>query len=247
MKLSILMSLVALAFFANKLIAQDEGTEKESKLNFSAGADVYSSYLWRGSKYAGPSIQPTVKMEVGGLTLGVWGSYGGKSDPDLGLVPYVETDPYISYSFPFGLSLGLSDYYYEGDFTDVSDTSGSQAFEVNLGFVKGPVTLSANYILNEAGGAASKGGDMYFQFTYAFSKFSAFIGAGNGWHTLDNEKGDDVFNICNLGISTSKTIEITEKFSMPVSGQVVFNPDTKQLFAAVGFSFNSNYCKPDVR
>jgi hypothetical protein len=139
--------------------------------------------------------------------------------------------------FYTGLSFGLSDYYFEGDFTDVSDTSGNHAFEVNLGFTKGPVNLSANYILNEAGGTGSKGGDMYFQFTYTFPKFSAFIGAGNGWHTLNNKEGEDKFNICNAGITITKTIEITEKFSIPVSGQIIVNPNSKKIFAVVGFSF----------
>lgn len=211
--------------------AQEEA--KESKVDFTAGADIYSSYVWRGTKYAGPSIQPTVKMTAGGLTVGIWGSYGSKLDG----TGYTETDPYISYSLPFGLSLGLTDYYYEGDFTDVSDTAGNHAFEANLGFAKGPFSIAANYILNEAGGAASMGGDMYFQVTYAFSKVSLFVGAGNGWHTLDNDEGEDVFNICNIGVTTTKTIEITEKFSVPVTGQIIVNPDSKQIFAVVGFSF----------
>lgn len=216
---------------ATKINAQEEA--KESKVDFTAGADIYSSYVWRGTKFAGPSIQPTVKMVAGGLTIGVWGSYGAKLDG----TGYTETDPYISYSFPFGLSVGVTDYYYEGDFTELSDTAGNHAFEINLGFSKGPISLAANYIVNEAGGAASMGGDMYFQVTYAFSKVSLFVGAGNGWHTLDDDDGDDVFNVCNIGVSTSKTIEITEKFSVPVTGQIIVNPDTKQIFAVVGFSF----------
>ena len=194
------------------------------KAQFTAGVDLYSSYVWRGSKFAGPSVQPSVKFTTGGLTAGVWGSYD--------FTGYKETDPYISYSSPIGLSVGVTDYYYEGDITDFSDSTGSHALEVNLGYTIKGLSLSGNYIVNEAGGAASMGGDMYFQATYAFSSFSAFVGAGNGWHTSDSK-----FNICNIGIQASKSIDLTEKFSIPVTGQIIVNPDKKQLFMVVGLSF----------
>ncbi len=194
------------------------------KAQFTAGVDLYSSYVWRGSKFAGPSVQPSVKFTTGGLTAGVWGSYDFSG--------YKETDPYISYSLPIGLSIGVTDYYYEGDITDFSDSTGSHALEVNLGYTIKGLSLAGNYIVNEAGGAASMGGDMYFQATYAFSSFSAFIGAGNGWHTSDSK-----FNVCNIGIQASKSIDLTEKFSIPVTGQVIVNPDKKQLFMVVGLSF----------
>jgi len=194
------------------------------KAQFTAGVDLYSSYVWRGSKFAGPSVQPSVKFTTGGLTAGVWGSYD--------FTGYKETDPYISYSSPIGLSVGVTDYYYEGDITDFSDSTGSHALEVNLGYTIKGLSLSGNYIVNEAGGAASMGGDMYFQATYAFSSFSAFVGAGNGWHTSDSK-----FNVCNIGIQASKSIDLTEKFSIPVTGQIIVNPDKKQLFMVVGLSF----------
>ena len=194
------------------------------KAQFTAGVDLYSSYVWRGSKFAGPSVQPSVKFTTGGLTAGVWGSYDFSG--------YKETDPYISYSLPIGLSIGVTDYYYEGDITDFSDSTGSHALEVNLGYTIKGLSLAGNYIVNEAGGAASMGGDMYFQATYAFSSFIAFIGAGNGWHTSDSK-----FNVCNIGIQASKSIELTDKFSIPVTGQVIVNPDKKQLFMVVGLSF----------
>jgi hypothetical protein len=54
---------------------------------------------------------------------------------------------------------------------------------------------------------------------------------GDGWHTSDAE-----IAVCNLGIGTSKTIKITDSFSIPVTGQVVLNPEKEQLYMVVGFS-----------
>jgi hypothetical protein len=206
---------------ATPSMAQDE----EPKSNFGVGADVYTNYIWRGSKLGtGPSLQPSVKFTTGGLTLGVWGAFDASG--------YAEADPYVSYAFPFGLSLGLTDYYYPGQSVfETSDTAGSHALEINVGFATGGLSLSANYIVNEAGGAASAGGDMYFQAGYAFKYFNLFLGAGDGWHTSDGE-----FAVCNIGIGTSKEIKITDTFSIPVNGQVILNPEKEQLYLVVGFS-----------
>lgn len=213
---------VLVLFTTIRLNAQDEKAVK----SFNVGADFYTNYIWRGTKFGqGPSVQPSVKYNQGGLTVGVWGAFDAAG--------YAEADPYISYAFKSGLSMGVTDYYYPGlDLFDVSDSTGSHAFEANAGFSKGKFSISANYIFNEAGGAASQGGDMYFQIVYTAVNVNLFAGAGNGWHTTDGD-----FNICNLGIGTSKTVEITDKFSIPVTGQVIINPDRKQMYVVAGFSF----------
>lgn len=200
--------------------------QNQKKVDLNAGADFYSSYLFRGTRYGkGPSVQPSVKMTAGGLTAGVWGSFDVNG--------YTETDPYILYSMPFGLSLGFTDYHYPGlDVFDISKTTGSHAVEFNSSFTKWGLTLSANYVFNKAGGAGSCGSDIYLQAGYQKGRFNVFAGAGNGWYTHDNE-----FDLCNVGFGVTKSIEITDKFSVPVNGQVIVNPDRKQAYMVVGFSF----------
>lgn len=208
--------------------------EEEKASNWSAGLDIYSNYVWRGTKLGtGPAFQPSVKFTTGGLTVGVWGSFDAAG--------YTEADPYISYSFPFGLSLGLTDYYFPthsdstglvgSDFSDFDKATTYHALEINGGYTLKGLSLSANYILNESGGALSSGGDLYFQAGYAFSNCNISVGAGNGWHTTDTE-----FNVCHIALGTSKTIELSEKFSIPVNGSIIFNPDRNQLFVVVGIS-----------
>ncbi len=224
-KIIVLSTLVAVLFSGNTARAQ----HPSDKASFHAGADIYSSYVWRGSKIAGPSIQPTVALNAGDFTLGVWGSYGTAVP---GGTPYVETDPYLLFNFKMGLSLGLTAYYNEGNFSKLSDTTASFAYEVNAGYSFKNLSLSANIILNNSrAGLGSQGGDTYLQATYNFPKFNLFLGAGNGWYTVDHN-----FDLCNVGVGTSKTIQVTSKFSIPVTGQVIVNPNRKQLFMVVGFS-----------
>ncbi len=197
--------------------------EEEKKSPFTVGADFYSNYVWRGSALGtGPAFQPSVKYNTGGLTIGVWGSFDAAG--------YAEADPYISYAFSNGLSLGVTDYYYPragGSFT----ADSTNAVEINVGYTIKGLSLSANYILNEASVPASKGKDKYFQAAYAFKNCSLTVGAGDGWHTSDGE-----FNVCHVGIGTGKVIKITDNFSIPVTGQVIINPEKNQLFMVVGFS-----------
>ncbi|HEX2921401.1 MAG TPA: TorF family putative porin [Bacteroidales bacterium] len=216
----LIAGLVFMLIFVTNTQAQEEGHK------FTAGVDLYSNYVFRGTRFGtGPAVQPSVKFVSGGLTAGVWGSFDAAG--------YAEADPYVSYAFPFGLSLGVTDYYYPGqELFDVSEATGSHAFEVNSGFSKGGFSLSANYIINKSGGAASAGGDLYFQAGYTVSNVNIFAGAGDGWHTSDGE-----FNLCNIGIGTSKTITVTDSFSIPVSGLVIVNPEREQLFVVVGVSF----------
>ncbi|MCX6256241.1 MAG: hypothetical protein NTV31_17465 [Bacteroidia bacterium] len=205
-------------------------SQEDPKSEFNVSADIYSNYIWRGCKYGtGPAIQPSIKYSKSFFTAGAWGS--------IDFSGYQEADLYISFSLPAGLSLGLTDYYYPNlKYFDYSKASGSHAFEINLGFSKDNFSLSANYIINEAGGAASLGGDKYFQAGYSFKSFNLFIGAGDGWHTYNPDNGKAKFAVCNLGLGTSKIIRVTDSFSIPVTGQLVFNPDKEHIFIVVGFT-----------
>jgi hypothetical protein len=231
-----LLVLLLKVFSSFPLNAQD----KEKTSPFSVGADLVSSYVWRGSKIgSGPNIQPSLKYTTGGLTLGSWGSYSFHQGVGNDVA---ETDLYASYVFDFGLTAGLTDYYYQGYplFSFSGDTS-SHAYEINLGYTIKAFSLSANYIVNDAskGGPANKpgGGDMYFEVNYAFKNFGLFVGAGNGWHTADKANGDDVFAICHIGIKTSKELKFTDTFSLPVFGALSVNPDKEELNLVAGISF----------
>ena len=220
MKKTFCLSII-LAIFASCIIAQE--TEKPSK--FSANGDFYSSFLFRGSKLGtGPAFQPTVKFATDNFVIGAWGSFDAAG--------FKETDLFFSYTLPFGLSLGMTDYYSPDlDYFDYSDSTGSHVFEINAALTVNGLTLNANYILNEAGGMYSQGGDMYFQALYQFKNVNFSIGAGDGWLTTDNK-----FHVCHIGIGTTKTIKITESFSIPVIGQIVLNTQQERLYVVVGFS-----------
>ncbi len=191
---------------------------------FKASADVVSSYVWRGTKFSDVSIQPTLDFTKGGFSIGAWGSTGFDG--------FIEADLYAKHAFGFGLTVGVTDYYYPGtSYFDFTKATGGHGLEVNLGYTTGGLSLSGNYIINQAGGAATAGGDKYFELGYAFEKFSIFAGAGDGWHTPDAK-----FALCNVGISTTKTIKFIDSFSLPLKATAVLNPKTEQFFLVAGIT-----------
>ena len=210
----LVLAVVAMICVTNSAKAQE----------FTAAADVVSSYVWRGTKFSGVSVQPTLDFTAGGFSIGAWGSAGFDG--------FMEADLYVKYAFDFGLTLGVTDYYFPGtEYFDYSKATGNHGFEVNLGYGIGGLSISANYMLNEAGGALTVGGDKYFELGYAFEKFSIFAGAGDGWHTPDAK-----FALVNIGASTTKEIKITDTFSLPLKATVILNPKTEQFFIVAGIT-----------
>ena len=193
---------------------------QDSKGGWTAGADVVSSYIWRGSQAGNFSIQPTIKYVDGGFSIGAWGS------GDLTTGAPQEFDLFALYSFKSGLSLGLTDYHYNSSMLFADKV---HAFEANVGYAVGKFSLSGNYVFNSASGAV--GDDKYFEAAYQFSTVKLFAGAGDGWYTKDAS-----FQVCNIGLSTTKTIKISESFSIPLTGSIIVNPNKEQIFYVVGIS-----------
>ena len=215
------------------ILPDNLNAQEESSSPFSVGGDLVSSYLWRGTKFGtGPAIQPYVELGLGNFSIGGWGSYCFTTDEA------AEADLYFSYGFDFGLSIGMTDYYFPGsDYFDYSTATGSHAFEINLGYEYEGLSLGANYFVNEAGGAGTMGGDMYFEAAYSFDSFGFLLGAGNGWHTMEADPDESDFNVCNIGVTASTEIKVTDSFSIPVNGALILNPDTEQFHVVVGISF----------
>jgi uncharacterized protein (TIGR02001 family) len=116
-------------------------TEKDES-PFTIGADLVSRYVFRGLDFGeSPAIQPGLSYSYKGLTVGAWGSYAFVATP-LG----IEADLYASYNFHFGLSAGITDYYFPGEQLKIGpdsvinpirngkyfDYSNSHFFELNV-------------------------------------------------------------------------------------------------------------------
>ena len=202
---------------------------QESESPWAAGADVVSSYVWRGLYLSNAAVQPALSFSTGGFTVGGWGSasFDGALEADL----------YAAYTFGFGLTLGATDYYFPSiedgnDYFDTGKTTGAHILELNGGYEISGFNLAANYVLNEAGGAGSAGGDKYFEVGYAFRNINLFVGGGDGMQTEDGD-----FNITNIGIGVTKELTITPSFTIPLTCCAILNPDREKFYLVAAVSF----------
>ena len=61
-------------------VAFPVAAEGQDKVEASVGADLVSSYIWRGQELGDVSIQPSVSLSWKGLSLTAWGSASGGRD-----------------------------------------------------------------------------------------------------------------------------------------------------------------------
>lgn len=227
------ITLLGIAVLLLGLVISNEkanGQEEESASFMDAGLDIYSSYIWRGAKFgSGPAFQPWVEAGFGNFAVGAWGSVNASINEAY------EMDLYASYSFDFGLSVAVTDYFFGAtDTTGVWSPTGFFDYDVNhyiepmLSYEIADFSFTAAYMF----APGFDDGDMYFEAAYSYMGLDLAIGAGDGAYTDDGE-----FMICNVSLGTSKDIEITEKFTLPLSGAVVLNPSTEGFYITVGVSF----------
>ena len=214
---------------------------------FSTGADIVSSYVWRGipqdrtvagnPSLGNPNIQPYLSFTTGSLTIGSWasGSFIGNVK---------EVDVYVTYSLSTALALTVTDYnwsfanpkgyFYYGYGTD-------HMFEASVTYT-GPATFPLGVSVN----TIFAGSDTLLTGKQAFSTYAELnypvtanvkLFCGASLFKSKNVYNTSGFAVTNLGIKVSKSIPITDKFSLPVYGVLGANLSNKD---ADGFSKSTN-------
>lgn len=245
----ILMYIMVLLFSQVSLFAQDEPAKENP---WSINVDLMSRYVWRGQDFgSAPSIQPGISYSKWGLTLGSWGAYTFNNVN----TNVQELDLYVSYSFLDMFSVTVTDYFFpaEGEdykYFDYKDHSTGHVFEGTIGF-NGTENLplsafvATNFYgcdarrLDQDGCPAEIQYSTYAEVAYSFNYLSLFMGFN--LTTADTDMGEsgyygDSFGVVNLGISASKDIRITDKFSLPLNASLITNPQKEKVFFVVGIS-----------
>jgi len=241
------LSCLILFTLAPKLsFAQD----KNDGWNLNLKSDFMSRYLWRGLQLGGayPSIQPTLELSKGNFTIGAWGAFSTSG------LQSQEVDLYVSYTFANDMfTFTLYDYFFPSDtssynFFNYNKDETTHIFEACFKF-NGTESLPISLLIstNIYGADARKlDGKMvystYAELGYNFkineTNVSTYLGSsinapGDG---LTGYYGNEKAGIINLGLTASKELTISEKFSLPITTSFVFNPDAKKVFFVFGFT-----------
>lgn len=214
---------------------------------------------------ASPSIQPYIEVGLGNLVLGTWGAYSlGGANPaqelDLYLSYSLMDDQFsitiTDYYFPADTG-GYNYFNYE-------DTTTGHIFEAMASFNgTDKMPFSALVAMNVYGADATRISDDLAKFnmrdgiqfsTYLELGYSTTckiadldffvgvnltkprpVGRGNGYVGESGFYGHSV-GVVNIGVTASKEIQITDKFSLPLMAQLITNPQAQKIFMVFGFS-----------
>ncbi|MFH0736682.1 MAG: hypothetical protein V1773_19120 [bacterium] len=142
------------------------------------------------------------------------------------------------------LALTVSDYYYPyagiSYFNFENDGLGAHTIELAFsydGTEKFPIHLAvSNNILNDVGGTKSFYSEIGYSVSVNDVSLFFFTGGGLGvspWHMIN----EDGFRIINAGVTASKSVKITDDYSLPIGLTWLINPELKKSYIAVKVSF----------
>ena len=107
MKKLIYTTIFILSFSICSFAQEEEKEEKTSSVSFDLGADITSSFIWRGLLIdPTPQIQGWAEVGFGNLFIGSWGAANFQGT-------YTETDVYLGYAAGNYLSMSILKFWGE--------------------------------------------------------------------------------------------------------------------------------------
>lgn len=216
----LVIALFIVAMFPLLGYSQDD---KSCEVSFDAGADVVSSYVWRGQKYDGFSFQPTANIYLNNLYVGAWGTVGED---------YKELDLYVGYEFG-NAWVEVMDYWCP---------QGSHVFEGTVGYDFGVVNFA--WSTNFAGddGINKKGNRAYSSYFCANAPFSLLTcdwAAEVGIVPWATDYYEDVtgFAVTDISLSVSKSVELSA-VNLSLMTKLSYNPVIDDIYWIAGVNIS---------
>jgi hypothetical protein len=229
--------LILFTALVNLISSPLKAQTNETSFHFKATADLVSQYVWRGSLAPSsptPNFQPTLALTKGKFEIGVWGSTDFTGS-------YKELDPYLFFT-PGHFKLGVTDYnwnFSKANYFNYKNSITGHRIEGTIGFSgteKIPVSVTWNTMFygfdKSPGDSTRQAFSTYIELAYSKGPVSLFIGFtpwpgyynNYGVTAFDSESGKKSFSVVNVGASVSKSLKITETFSLPLKATLVINP-----------------------
>jgi hypothetical protein len=217
--------------------AQDE----EKSFSADLSVDLVSRYVWRGLNLSeSPALQPTLGISYKNFTLGTWSSY------TLSRESIQEVDLFLSYEREY-LTITINNYYntldtlgFTGNYFDMNKATTPHVLEGMItlsGPESFPLSLTAATMFwgNDRKEDGNNFYSTYLELEYPFkvqeTEIATFIGI-----TPTNGLYGTEFGVVNLGLSATKSIVVTENFSIPIKGSFMLNPQQEKVFFVISLT-----------
>lgn len=213
------------------------GLGKAQDFNVIGKADFVSDYIWRGVyQNSGFSVQPTLGLSYGNLSLSAWGSQSlTKTDGAQ------EFDINLSYTFG-NLGITVTDYWWNGIAMPYGDYKHDHHFEGSLFyFFGGKFPLTVGWATMFAGSDENTDGDRAYS-TYISAAYNIFCPAeitltpSVGFTPWKGMYDADGAAFTDIALKASKDINITDNFSLPLFVQAITSPSFDKTYLIAGMS-----------
>lgn len=240
MKTSTLRKKICLAASYLGFLATSSLSAQSVEIDF--GADLVSSYVWRGYKNAGASFQPALSASISGFSLGAWASTDFTSNEGR-----KEVDFTAAYENS-GLKVAITDYWWDGEgqyryFSSPHNNNNGHYLETTLGYTlpeSFPLSVTWTTFFLGKGNKKENGKNSYSTFielAYPFSVSGIDLGISTGFTPWESAVyGTNGFKFTSIAFSASKSIKITDSFSLPIFGNIISNPNLEDIHFVFGIS-----------
>ncbi|MFA5848600.1 MAG: hypothetical protein WC833_01860 [Bacteroidales bacterium] len=222
--------LLFLTICSSSMSAQEDSSKS---VTFSASADIFSQYIWRGQDYGHvPSLQPGVSASWKNFTLGAWGAFriAGPGDDELDFYISKEIGP---------VTFAVWDYWSfsktnPSTFVNYNRESTSHLLEGQIllsGGDKLPFNLLGSYFFY--GSDPSKSIYLELQFVQPLKRAELMIFTGfQPKGTFYAEKAGFV----NIGATFRQPMLVSDKCNLDLLLSLIANPQAKTIFFTIGVS-----------
>ncbi len=215
----------------------------QSGIEVDFGADLASSYVWRGFKQAGASFQPNLSASINSFSLGAWASTDFTSN---------EGKKEVDFTASFeskGLKLAVTDYWWDGEsayryFSSPHAGNSGHMLEGTIGYTfpeSFPLSITWNTFFLGEGNKKENGKNSYSTYVelgYPFSVKDVDMGISLGfvpWQNATLGTGNG-FKVTSILLNASKSIKITDSYSLPVFANIICNPAQEDIHFVFGIS-----------
>lgn len=233
-------------FIFGLAIALCASTAAMAEVTVSGGADLVSSYNWRGMQQSGPAIQPGMTISAGNFSFGAWGS---SAFDDMSTTTK-ELDFTLAYEVG-GFSLAVTDYWWSGETGTAYLSDKMHQQEVTVGFtfgcglgfawstvVAGNLDKTPIFADDEETviGYGDSNYSSYLAISYPFEIGDVAVDTSIGINPYESAYGDK-FGVASVAVRFSKDLVLSDSFSIPVFVETSVAPLSENAYLVAGMSF----------